>query len=74
MTFSPAQRQSITWVRLGLLGLLGLLVLMGVKFTRLAIFIPYLGLGIGLTPPLSVGALQFGGADGLIAVAFVYRG
>jgi predicted PurR-regulated permease PerM len=68
MTFSPAQRQSIKWVGLGLL------MLMGVNFTRLAIFIPYLGLGIGLILPLSAGALQFGGAYGLIAVAVVYRG
>jgi hypothetical protein len=68
MTFTPAQRQSIRWVEHGLL------VLMGVKFTRLAIFIPYLGLGIGLILPLSAVAPQFGGAYSLIAVAFVYRG
>ncbi len=41
-------------------------------FTGLAIFIPYLGFGIGLILALTAGALQFGGAYGLIAVAVVY--
>lgn len=41
-------------------------------FTGLAIFIPYLGFGIGLVLALTAGALQFAGAYGLIAVAVVY--
>jgi predicted PurR-regulated permease PerM len=41
-------------------------------FTGLAIFIPYLGFGIGLILALTAGALQFGGAYGLIVVAVVY--
>jgi predicted PurR-regulated permease PerM len=41
-------------------------------FTGLAIFIPYIGFGIGLILALTAGALQFGGAYGLIAVAVVY--
>ena len=41
-------------------------------FTGLAIFIPYLGFGVGLILALTAGALQFGGAYGLIAVAVVY--
>jgi predicted PurR-regulated permease PerM len=41
-------------------------------FTGLAIFIPYLGVGIGLILALTAGALQFAGAYGLIAVVVVY--
>jgi predicted PurR-regulated permease PerM len=41
-------------------------------FTGLAIFIPYVGFGIGLILALTAGALQFGGAYGLIAVALIY--
>ena len=41
-------------------------------FTGLAIFIPYLGFGIGLILALTAGALQFAGAYGLIVVAVVY--
>ena len=41
-------------------------------FTGLAIFIPYLGFGIGLILALTAGALQFAGAYGVIAVAIVY--
>jgi predicted PurR-regulated permease PerM len=41
-------------------------------FTGLAIFIPYLGIGIGLILALTAGALQFAGAYGVIAVAIVY--
>ena len=41
-------------------------------FTGLAIFIPYIGFGIGLVLALTAGALQFAGAYGLIVVAVVY--
>ena len=41
-------------------------------FTGLAIFIPYLGFGIGLILALTAGALQFAGAYGVIAVAVIY--
>ena len=41
-------------------------------FTGLAIFIPYLGFGIGLILALTAGALQFSGAYGVIAVAVIY--
>lgn len=41
-------------------------------FTGMAIFIPYLGFGVGLILALMAGALQFGGAYGLVAVAVVY--
>jgi predicted PurR-regulated permease PerM len=41
-------------------------------FTGLAIFIPYLGFGLGLLLALLAGVLQFGGWYGVIAVAVVY--
>jgi predicted PurR-regulated permease PerM len=41
-------------------------------FTGLAIFIPYLGFGLGLVLALVAGALQFTGWYGLVAVAIVY--
>jgi predicted PurR-regulated permease PerM len=41
-------------------------------FTGLAIFIPYLGFGLGLVLALLAGALQFGGWYGVIAVAVIY--
>lgn len=41
-------------------------------FTGLAIFIPYLGYGLGLLLALLAGVLQFGGWYGVIAVAVVY--
>jgi predicted PurR-regulated permease PerM len=41
-------------------------------FTGLAIFIPYLGFGLGLALALLAGALQFGSWYGVIAVAAVY--
>jgi predicted PurR-regulated permease PerM len=41
-------------------------------FTGLAIFIPYIGFGIGLILALTAGALQFDGAYGVIAVAVIY--
>ena len=41
-------------------------------FTGLAVFIPYLGFGLGLALALLAGALQFGSAYGLIAVAVIY--
>jgi predicted PurR-regulated permease PerM len=41
-------------------------------FTGLAIFIPYIGFGIGLLLALTAGALQFAGAYGVIAVAVIY--
>jgi predicted PurR-regulated permease PerM len=41
-------------------------------FTGLAIFIPYLGFGLGLVLALLAGVLQFGGWYGVIAVAVVY--
>ena len=41
-------------------------------FTGLAIFIPYLGFGIGLLLALLAGLLQFGGWFGVIAVAVVF--
>jgi predicted PurR-regulated permease PerM len=40
--------------------------------TGLAVFIPYLGFGIGLLLALLAGALQFGGVYGVVAVAVVY--
>jgi predicted PurR-regulated permease PerM len=41
-------------------------------FTGLAIFIPYIGFGLGLVLALISGVLQFTGWYGLIAVAVVY--
>ena len=41
-------------------------------FTGLAVFIPYVGFGLGLTLALLSGALQFQGWHGLIGVAVVY--
>lgn len=41
-------------------------------FTGLAVFIPYLGFGLGLVLALLAGTLQFASAYGLIAVAVVY--
>ncbi len=41
-------------------------------FTGLAIFIPYLGFGLGLLLALLAGVLQFGGWFGVIAVAVVF--
>lgn len=41
-------------------------------FTGLAIFIPYLGFGLGLALALLAGALQFGSWYGVIAVAVIY--
>jgi predicted PurR-regulated permease PerM len=41
-------------------------------FTGLAMFIPYLGFGIGMVLALLAGVLQFTGWYGLIAVAVVY--
>ena len=41
-------------------------------FTGLAVFIPYLGFGLGLALALLAGVLQFGGWYGVIAVAVVY--
>ena len=41
-------------------------------FTGLAIFIPYLGFGLGLLLALLAGLLQFGGWFGVIAVAIVF--
>ena len=40
--------------------------------TGLAIFIPYVGFGIGLLLALLAGALQFGGLHGVVSVAVVY--
>jgi predicted PurR-regulated permease PerM len=41
-------------------------------FTGLAIFIPYLGFGLGLALALMAGLLQFGGWYGVAAVAVIY--
>ncbi|HWH81070.1 MAG TPA: AI-2E family transporter [Burkholderiaceae bacterium] len=41
-------------------------------FTGLAVFIPYVGFGLGLTLALISGALQFTGWHGVIGVAVVY--
>jgi predicted PurR-regulated permease PerM len=41
-------------------------------FTGLAIFIPYLGFGLGLALALLAGVLQFTGWYGLVAVAVIY--
>jgi predicted PurR-regulated permease PerM len=41
-------------------------------FTGLAVFIPYVGFGLGLTLALISGLLQFDGWHGLIGVAVVY--
>ncbi len=41
-------------------------------FTGLAIFIPYLGFGLGLLLALLAGVLQFGGWYGVAAVAVIY--
>jgi predicted PurR-regulated permease PerM len=41
-------------------------------FTGLAIFIPYLGFGLGLVLALLAGMLQFSGWYGLVAVAVIY--
>jgi predicted PurR-regulated permease PerM len=41
-------------------------------FTGLAVFIPYLGFGLGLALALLAGALQFASWYGIIAVAVVY--
>ncbi|HEY9067767.1 MAG TPA: AI-2E family transporter [Burkholderiaceae bacterium] len=41
-------------------------------FTGLAVFIPYVGFGLGLLLALISGALQFAGWQGLVGVAVVY--
>ena len=41
-------------------------------FTGLAIFIPYLGFGLGLLLALFAGAMQFAGWYGVVAVAVIY--
>lgn len=41
-------------------------------FTGVAVFIPYVGFGLGLVLALLVGLLQFGGLYGIVAVAVVY--
>src|SRR5204862_2282197 len=41
-------------------------------FTGLAMFIPYLGFGLGMLLALLAGLLQFSGVYGLVAVAVVY--
>ena len=41
-------------------------------FTGLAIFIPYIGFGLGLALALLAGTLQFASLHGLVAVAIVY--
>lgn len=41
-------------------------------FTGLAVFIPYLGFGLGLALALLAGALQFASGYGVIAVAVIY--
>ncbi len=41
-------------------------------FTGLAVFIPYLGFGLGLVLALLAGVLQFGSWYGVVAVAVVY--
>jgi predicted PurR-regulated permease PerM len=41
-------------------------------FTGLAVFIPYLGFGLGLVLALLAGVLQFGGWYAVIAVAVIY--
>jgi predicted PurR-regulated permease PerM len=41
-------------------------------FTGLAVFVPYVGFGLGLTLALISAVLQFGALHGLIAVAIVY--
>jgi predicted PurR-regulated permease PerM len=41
-------------------------------FTGLAIFIPYIGFGLGLALALLAGVLQFASLHGLVAVAVVY--
>jgi predicted PurR-regulated permease PerM len=41
-------------------------------FTGLAIFIPYLGFGLGLVLALLAGILQFGGWYGVVVVAVIY--
>jgi predicted PurR-regulated permease PerM len=41
-------------------------------FTGLAVFIPYLGFGLGLVLALMAGLLQYGALYGLIVVAIVY--
>lgn len=41
-------------------------------FTGLAIFVPYLGYGVGLVLALLAGVLQFGPATGVLMVAVVY--
>lgn len=41
-------------------------------FTGLAVFVPYVGFGLGLMLALLAGALQFAGWYGVIAVAVVY--
>jgi predicted PurR-regulated permease PerM len=41
-------------------------------FTGLAVFIPYLGFGLGLVLALISGVLQFSGWHGLIGVAVVF--
>ncbi len=41
-------------------------------FTGLAVFIPYVGFGLGLALALLAGVLQFGGWYGVVAVAVVY--
>jgi predicted PurR-regulated permease PerM len=41
-------------------------------FTGLAVFIPYLGFGLGLVLALLAGALQFASLYGLLAVAVIF--
>ena len=41
-------------------------------FTGLAVFIPYIGFGVGLTLAILAALLQFGNLYGLLAVAVVY--
>lgn len=57
-------------VGLALFGL-GLAVPVGV-FTGLAIFIPYIGYGLGFLLALLAGLLEFGGMQGVVMVAVVY--
>ncbi|HET7865306.1 MAG TPA: AI-2E family transporter [Burkholderiaceae bacterium] len=57
----------------GALGLAGFQLALPVGvFTGLAVFVPYLGFGLGLALALLAGVLQFASLYGLIAVAVVY--